>query len=34
MWGNGMEVLEEGDIFIHIADSPHCTGETNTEKYQ
>ena len=26
----GMEVQEGGDICIHIADSLHCTAETNT----
>ena len=28
--GGGREVHEGGDIFIHIADSLHCTAETNT----
>ena len=28
--GGGREVQEEGDIGIHIADSLHCTEETNT----
>ena len=28
--GGGREVQEEGDICIHIADSLHCTAETNT----
>ena len=27
---NGEEGLEEGDICIPIADSLHCTAETNT----
>ena len=26
----GMEVQEGGDICIHVADSLHCTAETNT----
>ena len=26
----GKKVQEEGDICIHIADSLHCTAETNT----
>ena len=26
----GREVQEGGDIGIHIADSLHCTAETNT----
>ena len=26
----GREVQEGGDICIHIADSLHCTAETNT----
>ena len=26
----GREVQEGGDIVIHIADSLHCTAETNT----
>ena len=28
-WG-GREVKEGGNIGIHIADSLHCTAETNT----
>ena len=28
--GEGREVQEGGDICIHIADSLHCTSETNT----
>ena len=28
--GGGREVQEGGDIDIHIADSLHCTEETNT----
>ena len=28
--GGGREVQEGGDICIHIADSLHCTEETNT----
>ena len=28
--GGGREVQEGGDICIHIADSLHCTAETNT----
>ena len=28
--GSGREVQEGGDICIHIADSLHCTAETNT----
>ena len=28
--GDGREVQEGGDIGIHIADSLHCTAETNT----
>ena len=28
--GSGREVQEGGDIDIHIADSLHCTAETNT----
>ena len=28
--GGGREVQEGGDIRIHIADSLHCTAETNT----
>ena len=28
--GGGREVQEGGDIGIHIADSLHCTAETNT----
>ena len=31
-WG-GREVQEEEDIGIHIADSLHCTAETNTTSY-
>ena len=27
--GRGREVQEGGDICIHIADSLHCTAETN-----
>ena len=27
--GGGREVQEGGDICIHIADSRHCTAETN-----
>ena len=27
----GMEFQEGGDIGIHIADSLHCTAETNTK---
>ena len=27
--GGGQEVQEGGDICIHIADSLHCTAETN-----
>ena len=27
---DGREVQEGGDIGIHIADSLHCTAETNT----
>ena len=26
----GREVQEGGDICIHVADSLHCTAETNT----
>ena len=29
----GKKVQEEGDICIHIADSLHCTAETNTLYY-
>ena len=29
LWG-GREIQEGGDIGIHIADSLHCTAETNT----
>ena len=29
-WDGGREVQEGGDICIHIADSLHCTAETNT----
>ena len=28
MWGGVREVKEEGDICIHIADSLHCTAQT------
>ena len=28
IWGG--KVQEGGDIYIHIADSLHCTAETNT----
>ena len=28
--GDGRKVQEGGDIGIHIADSLHCTAETNT----
>ena len=28
--GVGREVREGGDMCIHIADSLHCTAETNT----
>ena len=28
--GAGREVQEGGDICMHIADSLHCTAETNT----
>ena len=28
--GRGTEAKEGGDICIHIADSLHCTAETNT----
>ena len=28
--GGGREVQEGGDIGIHMADSLHCTAETNT----
>ena len=28
--GEGREVQEGGDIGIHIADSLHCTAESNT----
>ena len=31
-WGEGGRVVQEGvDIGIHIADSLHCTAETNTK---
>ena len=29
-WDGGREVQEREDIRIHIADSLHCTAETNT----
>ena len=29
-WEEGREVQERRDICIHIADSLHCTAETNT----
>ena len=29
--GRGTEAKEGGDICIHIADSLHCTAETNTK---
>ena len=28
MWGGVREVKEEGDICIYIADSLHCTAQT------
>ena len=28
--GGGREFQGDGDIFIHRADSLHCTAETNT----
>ena len=31
-WGGGREVREGEDIGIHIADSFHCTAETNIVK--
>ena len=31
--GEGSEVQEGGDVCIHIADSLHCTAETNTTLY-
>ena len=30
--GEGREVQEGGDIGVHIADSLHCTAETNIVK--
>ena len=30
LWGEGLEIEEGGDVCIHIADSFHCTAETNT----
>ena len=33
-WGwDGREFQEGGDICIHIADSLHCTAETNSTLY-
>ena len=29
-WDRGREVREGGDMCVHIADSLHCTAETNT----
>ena len=31
--GGGKETQEGGDVGIHIADSLHCTTETNTTLY-
>ena len=28
--GVGREVQEERDVCVHVADSRHCTAETNT----
>ena len=29
-WGSGREVQEGGGIWMHTANSLHCTAETNT----